>query len=164
VLISENTYQLTKKFALVGEPNKVRVKGKRLPVSLYELLGTTKPRAMTVPHRETRKSPRVEVHIPCFFRRIDNKNILPQRCKGEVIDISYHGFLFISPVPLEPYSEIKIEMSLQLMGSDSTDVYAKVINAEETERGYQCSLEFTSIDMAGQQRVKQFVDNQVYRS
>jgi len=164
ILISENTYQLAKNYILVGEPNQVRVKGKRLPVALFELMGTTKPRSMTVPRREIRKSPRIDVQMPCFFYCLSNKAVLPQRYQGEVIDIAYNGLLFISPIELESFSEIKIEISLQLFGTDTSDIYARIIKSEQVERGYQCSLEFTSIDLAGQQTIKQFVDNLVFQA
>lgn len=164
ILISENTYQLAMPFVLVGDPNRVQVKGKRQPVCLYELLGTTKPRAMTVPRREVRKSPRISVNMPCYFQRLDGKRVLPERYRGEVVDIGYNGLLMVSPRPLDLYSEIKIVVSLQLLGSETTDIYARVIKSEVTDDGCLCSLEFTAMDMAGQQTIKHFVDNQIYQS
>lgn len=164
ILISENTYRAAKSFVLVGEPNKVHVKGKREPVSLYDLMGTTRPRAITVPRREVRKSPRVNVSMPCFFRRMLGKQVQEDQFRGEVIDIGYAGLLMKSPINLAPFSEIKIEVSLQLLGADTTDIFARVINVEEVVDGVLCSLEFSSMDMIGQQTIKRFVDNQIYVS
>ena len=164
ILISESTYQSAQNFVLVGQPSRVQVKGKRKPVCLYELLGTSRPRTMTVPRREIRKSPRVKTNIPCFFQIVEGKQIRSQPCRGEVLDIGYYGLLILSPVPLEPLSEIKIEMSLELLASTTTDVYARIINSESVGMGFQCSLEFSSIDMAGQRTIKRFVDNLIYQS
>lgn len=164
ILISENTYQLAKQFVLVGEPNKVQVKGKKQAVCLYELLGTTKPRSMTVPRREIRKSPRIHINMPCYFQRLQGKQIEPQKFRGEVIDIGYNGLLMFSPLPLGLFSEVKMQVSLQLLGSDTTDIYARVLKCEPGEEGVLCSLEFTSMDMAGQQSIKRFVDNQIYQA
>ena len=161
ILISENTYQLASAFILVNEPNRVSVKGKKEPVSLFELMGTTRPRAMTVPRREVRKSPRVEVAMPCYFQRIDGKQVLDQRIKAEVVDIGYNGLQIISPVPLETFSEIRMAVSLQLLGSDTTDIYARVVKAEMDQGRILCSLEFSAIDKAGQQTIKRFVDSQL---
>jgi adenylate cyclase len=164
ILISENTYRAAKTFVLVGEPNKVQVKGKKEPVRLYDLMGTTRPRAMTVPRREIRKSPRVAINMPCFFHRLEGKQVQPDQYRAEVVDLGYHGLLMYSPVLLEPFSEIKIQVSLQLLGTQSTDIYARVIKAEQAEGGVLCSLEFTSMDTSGQQTIKQFVDNQLFHS
>lgn len=164
ILISENTYQLAKAFVLVGEPNRVLVKGKKKAVCLYDLMGTTRPRAMTVPRREVRKSPRVNINMPCFFQRLEGKQVAAEQFRGEVLDLSYNGLLMVSPLALEPYSEIKIVVSLQLLGSETTDIYARVIKVECAEPGILCSLEFTSMDMAGQQTIKRFVDDLVFQS
>ena len=164
ILISESTYQQAQNFVLVGQPSRVQVKGKRKPVCLYELLGTSRPRTMTVPRREIRKSPRVQISMPCFFQIVEGKQVRSQPCRAEVLDIGYYGLLILSPVPLEPLSEIKIEVSLELLASTTTDIYARIINSESVGTGFQCSLEFTSIDMAGQRTIKRFVDNLIYQS
>ena len=164
ILISENTYRAAKSFVLVGEPNKVMVKGKKEPVCLYDLMGTTRPRAMTVPRREIRKSPRVAINMPCFFQRLEGKRVQSDQFRAEVVDLGYNGLLMVSPILLEPFSEIKIQVSLQLLGTDSTDIYARVIKTEQAEAGVLCSLEFTSMDTAGQQTIKQFVDNQIFHA
>jgi adenylate cyclase len=161
VLISEASYKLAQSYILVGQSNSVQVKGKRKPVTLYELLGTTKPRTMTVPQREIRKSPRVSVNMPCYFQVVKGKNVKSQRCKAEVIDIGYHGLLILSPVPLENFSEIKMEVSLNLLGRETTDIFARVLLCESVGQGFRCGLEFTTADLAGQQSIKRFVDNMI---
>ncbi len=163
ILISENTYRLAKPFVLVGEPNRVQVKGKKESVCLYDLMGTTRPRAMTVPRREIRKSPRIAVQMPCFFQLLDGKQVGPEQFRAEVVDIGYNGLLMKSPIPLEPFAEIKIQVSLQLLGAGTTDIYARVVKAEKGAAEVLCSLEFTSMDMAGQLTIKRFVDNLIFQ-
>ena len=164
ILISENTYRLAKSFVLVGEPNKVKVKGKKQAVCLYDLMATTQPKAMTVPRREIRKSPRINVNMPCDFQCMLGKQIQSEQFRGEVIDIGYNGLLMSSPVMLDSFSEIKITVSLQLLGVETTDIYARVISVEPANQGVLCSLEFTSMDVAAQQTIKQFVDNLVFQA
>ena len=164
ILISEDTYNLARDFVLVGKPNRVQVKGRKEPVSLFELMGTTKPRSMIVPRRETRKSPRIQIHMPCYFQRVEGKRVISNQYQADVVDVGYNGLLINTPVPLVANTEIKIEMSLQLLGKQTTDVYARVINAERVGDNFQCSLEFTSIDLAGQQTIKRFVDNMVFQA
>lgn len=164
ILISENTYKLASPFVLVGEPNRVQVKGKKQPVCLYELLGTTRPRTMAVPRREIRKSPRIDINMPCYFQRVENKRVYPDRYCGEVQDIGYNGLQMVSPLPLDTYSEIRITVSLELLGDETTDIYARIIKSQPSREGHLCSLEFTAIDKAGQSTIKRFVDQQIYQS
>lgn len=161
VLISEGTFKRAQAYILVGQSSSVQVKGKRKPVTLYELLGTTQPRTMTVPRREIRKSPRVSVNMPCYFQVVKGREIKSQHCKAEVIDIGYHGLLILSPVPLDNYSEIKMEVSLNLLGRDTTNIYARVLLCDSVGQGFRCGLEFTTMDLAGQQSIKRFVDNMI---
>ncbi len=161
VLLSDSTYRLVRDFILVGELNTLRIRSRRLPVTVYELLGTTRPRPLTVPRRETRKSPRVLVQMPCYFQRVKSDSALGAMHCGQVVDLGYHGLRMISPVPLEASSEVMMSLSLQLLGNRTSDVYARIVMSDAEREGYRCSLEFTGIDLVGRQTIKQFVDNQV---
>jgi adenylate cyclase len=161
VLLSDSTYRLVHDFILIGELNTLRVRGRRVPVTVYELLGTTRPRALTVPRREGRKSPRVSVQMPCYFQRVKGSSVLGSMHCGQVVDMGYHGLRMISPVPLEASSEIMMSLSLQLLGNRSSDIYARIVTADSEQQGYRCSMEFTDIDLVGRQTIKQFVDSQV---
>ena len=163
VLISESTYRLASSTILVGESRSVQVKSKRKSVELYELLGTTLPRPMTVPRREVRKSPRVAVSMPCYFEQVVNKQIKSQPCKAEVIDIGYDGLLMISSVRLNVHSEIKMDVSLALLGKNTTDMFARVLQCESIGQGFRCGPEFISVDLAGKKTIRQFVDNMIER-
>lgn len=161
VLLSDSAYRLVHDFVLVGELNSLRLRSRRIPVNVYELLGTTRPRALTVPRREVRKSPRVPVQMPCYFQAVQGANDLgPLHC-GQVLDVGYQGLRIISPVQLEAFSEVKMALSLQLLGNRTSDVYARIVSADPEQQGYRCSIEFTDIDLAGRQTIKQFVDSQV---
>jgi adenylate cyclase len=129
VLLSDATYRLVRDFVLVGELNSLRLRSRRIPVNVYELLGTTRPRALTVPRREVRKSPRVPVQMPCYFQAVKGTSgVGPLYC-GQVLDVSYQGLRMISPVQLEAFSEVKMALSLQLLGNRTSDVYARIVSA-----------------------------------
>ncbi|MBL4580294.1 MAG: PilZ domain-containing protein [Gammaproteobacteria bacterium] len=161
ILISENTYELSKEFIEVGPPNRVEVKGARDAVDLYELHATTRPRAMEVPRREGRKSPRIKVNMPVAFQNLAGKIVLSENFHGEVIDISYHGLLIETPIRLGKSSEIKMALSLELFSDRITDVYARIINTEQVNDKFRSSMEFTTIGTEGLRAIKQYVDNMV---
>lgn len=162
ILLSENTFHLANNYVETGPPNTVTVKGRRQSVTLYELLSTEKPHAMKVPRREARNSPRAVVHIPVFFQQLEGKTVLPEIYRGEVVDLSYNGMQAEIPVPLIPSSEIRITLALQLMGGESSEIYARIIKIEEKDEGYQASMEFTFIEPQGQQAIKQYVDSMIF--
>jgi adenylate cyclase len=164
ILISENTYQLTKDFIEVGSPNRVEVKGARDAVDLYELYATDRPRKMEVPRREGRKSPRIKVSMPVVFQNLSGKIVLGEKFHGEVIDISYHGLLIETPLKLVESAEIKMALSIELFSDKTTDVYARIINTEQAGDKFRSSMEFTTIGTEGLQAIKMYVDNIVATS
>jgi adenylate cyclase len=161
VLIGESSYRLMSELILVGESSGMRVRGRHMPVTTYELLGTSRPRPLAVPRREFRNSPRVLVQMPCYFNQIGtNDTAAAQHC-GRVVDLGYRGLRMISPVALPPSAEIKMALSLQLLGNRTSDVYARIVSAAAEQNGYRCGIEFTDIDSAGRQALKQYVDSQI---
>lgn len=161
ILISENTYKLSKDFIEVGPPNRVEVKGARDAVDLYEVFATQKPRPMEVPRREGRKSPRIKVSMPAVFQNLSGKIVLDEKFHGNVVDISYHGLLVETPLKLGKSSEIKMALSLELFSDRTTDVYARIINTEQVGDKFRSSMEFTTIGAEGLTAIKQYVDNLV---
>lgn len=161
VLLSEYSYQLAKEFIEVGDVREVLVKGKREPVRLYELKSTQLPHPMTVPVREVRKSPRVPVDMPLTFRIVDGKGVLPEVHSGRIADISYSGMLALLKSPVPAHTEIKFSVALSLLSPEITDIYARILRVAESAQQYECSIEFTTIDEAGQQAVRRFVDGAV---
>lgn len=158
ILLGENTYLLARDFIETGVINDVKVKGRKGSVRMYELRSITRPSVLTAPPREMRDSPRVEVGMPLSFQLLRGKSVLPQEHSGQVIDISYGGMYIVSPVMIEPFSDIKIALSLSLLSSDLTAIYAKVLRVSPVNEGHECRVEFTSIDAKASLTIKEFVD------
>jgi len=161
ILLSENSYLAARDFIEIGDVNEVKVKGKKDVVRLYELLETRRPQTLKAPAREVRNSPRVHVDMPLTFQLLSAKTVLPQEYTGHIIDMSYGGMYIISPIPVEPFSDIKIALSLNFMGSQFTDIYAKVLRVAQVEANLECRVEFTSIDPLATRAIKEFVDGLV---
>jgi adenylate cyclase len=64
VLMSEAVHDAAREHIEVGSVNEVMVKGKREPVTIYELRRVLTPKMREVPPVEIRKSPRIEVSFP----------------------------------------------------------------------------------------------------
>ncbi len=161
ILLSENTYLLAKDFVDIGDVNEVSVKGKKDSVRMYELLAMRGRYSLTAPPREVRNSPRVEINTPLAFRIVVGKSVLPDEHRGRIVDLSYGGMFVISPVGLEPLGDIKVSLSLSLMGNELTEIYAKVLRVTLVDGEYKCPVEFTSIASTAQRTIKEYVDGRV---
>lgn len=85
VLISETTFERCGDLLEVAAPMEVQVKGKSTPVRLREVLGVPSLN-LKVPRRDGRKSPRVEVRIPCVYQNVQGEVVIPSEHKGLVRD------------------------------------------------------------------------------
>lgn len=159
ILLSENTYLEARGYIDVGNVNEVKVKGKKDTVRFYELLSMRLPRPLIAPPREVRNSPRADVDMPFTFQIVDGKSVLAPEYVGRVVDISYGGMYIASPVPIELFCDIKIALSLAFMGSEFTEIYAKVVRVSPADPGVECSIEFTSINSTAALAIKEFVDS-----
>jgi adenylate cyclase len=158
ILLSESTYQQARDCIEIGDINDVQVKGKKGSVRMVELLALRGSYNLTAPKREVRNSPRVEVDMPLAYQVLRGKSVLPEEHIGRIADLSYGGMFVISPVRLEPFGDIKITLSLSLMGHELTEIYAKVLRVTEVPGAFKCPVEFTSIDAKAAQAIKEFVD------
>ncbi len=158
ILISENTYQRAKHYIETDIPIKALVKGKRFPINLYELLSINRPSPLSVPRREIRKSPRIDVDMPFTYQLVVDKKVLPEKYEGKILDISYNGFLSVLAEPLEVFSEIKFPLSLSMLGGQTSDVYAKIRRIRNVKGECQAHIEFTSIQIHAKDAIKSFID------
>lgn len=156
VLISQNTFERCRDFVATGDPMDVRVKGKANPVMLREVLAIPSL-GVEVPRQEIRRSPRIEVKIPFFYQDVKSKIVVPQRRPGMILDISYHGVLAELDQELEPYSEIKLDLDLSLVGYKATDIYAKVLKTRQQQDRYLSAIEFTSVSVQSNMNIQQFI-------
>jgi len=158
ILISKKTYQLAEDYIETGEPTPVFVKGKKDPVALYELLSIRRPETLSVPRRDLRRSPRIEINMPFTYQLLDEKKVLSEKHKGQILDISYNGFLCFLPKQLAAFTEIKLTLSLSMFGDEVSDIYAKVLQSKKSEGQYLTNIEFTSIHIYARKTIKLFID------
>lgn len=161
ILLSENSFNLAQDFIEIGTINEVYVKGKSKPVKMYELQAITEPARLEVPQREIRTSPRIAVDLPLTFFAIEDKAVLDNPRQAKVIDISYGGLYILTNNPIDVFSELKMNVSLSLMGQGTSEIYARVLNCQKVTTGYESNVEFTALDDDARLSIKSFVDRQL---
>ena len=157
ILISNNVFNKTKDFIETGEPTDVFVKGKKNPIRIFELLAVKKPVLRFVPRREARRIPRIEVEMPFIYQKLSKKNVLPEKHKGTILDISYNGIFAIIEEHIDVFSEIKFSLTGSMMGEESSDIYAKILQCFEVGGQYKANIEFTSIQPDAKEAIKNFI-------
>lgn len=144
ILISQATFDRCEGLVTTGEPLEVQLKGKGETITVREVLDIPSF-GKTVPRREIRRSPRVNMRTPFTYRLIERDVTLPEELSGTVLDIGYHGILAEIAAPCTPLSELKLEMDLPLVGARATDVYARTLKIARSKNGFLCGMEFTSL-------------------
>lgn len=160
VLISQNTLAYVKDHVQIGQVNQVQVQGKSQPVELLEVIGIDfHGQRFEVPRREVRTSIRLEMDAPFEFQLIKGKKVLPNYLQGTIRDLSYHGLFAIADTAIEPLTNIRFTLSLNLLGGKSRDIYAKVVSVRTLPEGhYGYGIEFTMLDEESQHSIKNFID------
>lgn len=171
VLLTAPLYSLVSRYVAVGEPADVFVKGQPRPLRIFELTsvelaadpdsvveepGTS--RTLHIPRCDDRKSPRVPVHLPMQYWRIEGTTIAAQVGEGEILDLGYYGMRARTSEFLEPFSNIKFPFSLAMASPTDHDIYAKVLRTSKDRNDYISSLEFTAIPAHCERSLHSFID------
>lgn len=156
ILISENTFDRCRDFVTVSEAMEVFVKGKTHPVKMRELY-TIPSLNLEVPRKEFRHSQRVEVRLPCSFRLIQHKVVMPKMYSATIRDIGYFGLLIETDHPLNAYDDVELEFDLPLIDFKASDIYGKVVELAHDTSGHLAGIEFTSISHETNMKIQLYV-------
>ena len=156
VLISQSTYDRSDGFVKCGEPMDVFVKGKSKLVVLREVLGLPSL-DKEVPRQEVRRSPRVDVMLPMYYRLVENEVVVPEAYEGRVLDIGYHGVLAEINRPVSQFSELVLEFDLPLVGKRLRDLYGKVVKVLPHAAHTRVGIEFSSMSAENKAIIQLFV-------
>jgi adenylate cyclase len=158
ILLSESTLEGARDHVRIGGTNRVRVKGKSRPLTLYELRAISHPQRLTVPQVEARRSPRVQVDFPVLLQRVAAKRVLSASFNGRARDLGYHGMLVELPLELPPCADLAVSLLPGPPEEPIAELDAKVVRVTPRKDGFATSLQFTSVDTPAHGRIKDYVD------
>ena len=156
VLISQSTYDRCDGFVKCSDPMDVFVKGKNKLVVLREVLGVPEL-GKEVPRQEVRRSPRVDVMLPMYFRLVENDVVVPEAYEGRVLDIGYYGVLAEISRPVSQFSELVLEFDLPLVGKRLRDLYGKVVKVVPHAAHTRVGIEFSTMNPENKAIIQLFV-------
>jgi adenylate cyclase len=163
VLISSNTYGYCADHITPGSVYDVQPKGKKETIKVYELISINTPEVMQIPRISRRRYTRVEIEMGLKFNIVDGKHLSMAIYDAKTIDISYTGIGIVTKQELKPLMEIRIILSLSLLGPDVGEIYAKVNRIENIDGFFHAGLEFTTIDATSLKNIKAYIDKNVAR-
>ena len=158
VLLSENSYRAARDGIETGAIRQLRVKGRRGPVTLYEMTAVTTPGRVIVPRVEMRASPRVPVQLPLRFYRVQDKQVMDQPYRGSITNLGYDGMLTRLPFDVPLLSEISFAVNPDLTADESSDLYARALHSNRDDNAYQTAFAFTTAGTPGHEAVRSYVD------
>ena len=110
---------------------------------------------MVVPRRKSEKPP-VRASIP-FFYRVRNKIVSADSHQGTILDIGYYGVKAELGRQFDPYSEVKMDIDLSIVGYRATDIYARILRMRLADDRHVASIEFTSLSRESQAHIRRLV-------
>lgn len=161
VLMSEAVYTAVKHRIITGGSFNVMIKGRKGVMPVHELQTMLDPVRKSIPVRENRKSPRVDVMLPISYHEIIDQLMRPQPVMADIIDLSYGGMRILTPHHHDPLDEIKIVIPFGLgAGHSGGDVYAKVLSCTAAgDAGYCLSTEFSYLEETTRRSIRSLVDH-----
>jgi len=156
VLISQSTYERAEGFVKTGDAMDVFVKGKSKLVVLREVMSIPSL-GKEVPRQEVRRSPRVDVMLPMYYRVLENDVVVPEAHEGRVLDIGYHGVLAEVTKPVGQFTDLVLEFDLPLVGKRLRDVYGKVVKVVPHAAHSRVGIEFSSMSAENKAIIQLFV-------
>ncbi len=127
VLISEATHRAVRSTLQTHGLLQIETKGFQQAVTLYEVKGIEGQFHLALPEQPTELDSLV-IPIPVQFAVIEGKQVQQRRSYGLLRQISSQGALLQSPIRLQPFSNLKLNLN---QPDRNSDFYAKVI-AERT--------------------------------
>jgi len=110
-----------------------------------------------VPRQEVRRSPRVNVKIPFTYRIVENASVAPEPFVGRILDIGYHGVLAEVADEIAPFTELRLEFDLPLVGDRLVDLYGKIVTVTQKAGQRRVGIEFSFVSSRQRSSIQLFV-------
>ena len=149
VLISEATWRRCEGFVKTHEPIDVFVKGQAKLVALREVVSIPSL-GKVVPPQDHRRSPRAVTSIPFTYRLVVNGVVVPERRRGTILDIGYHGVLAEIGAAISAGSRLQLDFELPLVDERFRALAGHAVKVIPKDAAARVGIEFPG--MTPQQR------------
>jgi adenylate cyclase len=146
VLVSPTLLPAAGQGLILGEVIQVQAKGMRQALECRELLGLEDYPELLLEEEET-KLATLSDPLPFSYVKLTGKHLDGQMERGTLIRLSHRRAVVEVTGPLPPHINIMLQLEVEAVQDESTEVYAKVLQpVDESGRGYL--IHFTSVPPA----------------
>jgi len=149
VLVSESTHKRCEGFVKTGVPLDVFVKGRSKLVALREVVSIPSL-GKIVPPQDHRRSPRASSSIPFTYRLVVNGVVVPEKQRGTILDIGYHGVLAEIAHAITAGSRLQLDFELPLVDERFRALQGHAVKVIPKDAAARVGIEFPA--MTPQQR------------
>jgi class 3 adenylate cyclase len=128
VLLTAATLAALGGLARVGPPLAVSVKGLSEPLTLHELQAIDGRYAAAVPETAAERLVQVDLPLACWV--LEGKIVRPESLAGVAVHLGRRELRARLAQPLEPLTNVKLELRYPGSGGASEPIYAKVLEAD----------------------------------
>jgi adenylate cyclase len=149
VLVSDTTFRRCGGFVKTQEPIDVFVKGRSKLVALREVVSIPSL-GKVVPPQDHRRSPRAAASIPFTYCMVVNGVVVPEKRRGTILDIGYHGVLAEIELAITAGSRLQLDFQLPLVDERFRALPGQAVKVIPRDAAARVGIEFPA--MSTQQR------------
>lgn len=159
ILLSEASFRVAEAAVEIGAVRRLLVKGRRQPVTLYELAALRSPVRREVPRVESRSSPRVAVDLPLHYYPVLDQRVVAGAQRGQILNLGYDGMLTQLPASSPLPAEIRFTVTPELATDQRSELHARSLHRQRAGDGYRAAFAFTTVNTPGHEAIRSYVDS-----
>ena len=145
VLIGESTYRLVKGSVTADSPHTVMMKGLKKPLVIYPITAIGAPYGVKLGPRAVNQHG-IEISLPFHCWKVEGKKLAGESISGETININENLITASVEPRLESLTDIKLIFDFCMDAHCFSDIYAKVLSAEEQNNKMVTRFRITAMD------------------
>ena len=145
VLIGESTYRLIKESVTADSPHTVMMKGLKRPLVIYPVTAIGSPYGIELALQAANQH-NIRISLPFHCWKVEDKRIAGEAISGETIILNEHLIMASVEPHLEPLTNIKLIFDFCMDAHCFSDIYAKVVSAEEQNNKIVTRFRITAMD------------------
>ena len=105
---------------------------------------------------------RVDVNIPFTFRMCEGKVICSDTFEGRILNISSGGMFACTLADVEPFFNIRFRLGVGVLGTETNDIFGKILRVNKSDELNEMNVEFTVIDPRDRNAIKDLAVSNIY--
>jgi len=146
VLIGQSTFDLVKDMVQFSPPGNMMMKGLKKPLVFYPVIAVHSPdyhqKLLPMEKGETQ----VPIKIPFTCHTIRDKKVSPLSISGETRSMDKTNIYARIPVPLPPFTDVKLKLDFCIDAHCFDDIYAKTIEPATSGNDSKTRFSITAME------------------